>query len=387
MLITIRLATLGNFRRELYQVSKNIELKAYCSDMNRARQVCAKLGAHLAREHWQRDTYFVVRQDRLKLRESNKFGPCLIHYRRIDDPSLRESSYTKIDLPDNATVLRDLLSSALGIRIVVEKHRETFVLNSALINLDTLSELGSFVEIEVDAETSTVQEPLTYAKQLKKAFDISEIDIVPWSYSDLLAAHQNARHWLAQLASSPRAGQLFLIDGPSASGKSTLAARLKKTPNCSISFARRHCTRQPRLDEEDEYIFVSYDEFQSMAHTGQFVEHRNFEFGMSYGLSWDEAMPPLMQRHHVIAIMNWGNASHIRRIFPRAKIILAKASQQTLRRRLLSRGIHNQEQLEERLTNAARFAGYEELYDLIVSNEDGELDEAVETITRYICGR
>jgi predicted adenylyl cyclase CyaB len=365
-------------------MSKNIELKAYWSDMNRARHVCAALGAHLARNHCQRDTYFAVRQDRLKLRESDKFGSCLIYYRRIDDPSLRESSYTKIDLSDNASAWRDLLSNAVGIRIVVEKHRETFVLNSALINLDTISELGSFIEIEVHAEKCGDQEALSYAQQLKKAFDISEIDIVPWSYSDLLAAYQNAKRWRAELASPTHAGQLFLIDGPSASGKSTLAARVGRTANSSARFARRHCTRQRRVDEEDEYIFVSYDEFQSMARAGQFVEHRNFEFGMSYGLAWDEAMPPLMQGKNVIAIMNWGNASHVRRIFPPAKVILAKASQDTLRRRLLSRRIHNEAQLEERLTNASRFSGHEELYDLIVSNEDGELEKAVETISRYV---
>ena len=366
-------------------MSKNIELKAYCSDLDRARQTCARLGARLARDHWQRDTYFAVSRDRLKLRESDKFGACIIHYRRTNVPSLRDSSYTKIDLSDNAKALRDLLSDAVGVRIVVEKRRETYVLDSALINLDRIAELGCFVEIEVDIEDRGEQKAVSYARRLKETLNIAEIDIVPWSYSELLATYQNAKKWRGKLEESSNSGQLFLIDGPSGSGKSTLAARLRQDTALALSFARRHCTRERRMNEEDEYIFISNEEFASMARAGDFLEHRNFEFGMSYGLAWDEAMRPLTHGKSVLAVMNWGNAKHVRRMFPTAKLILASASQRTLRQRLVSRGIHNPEQLAERLTNAQRFAGHENLYDLIVSNEDGELEIAVATITDYVC--
>ncbi len=337
-------------------MSKNIEVKAYCFDLDRARQVCASLDARLARDHQQRDTYFAVLQDRLKLRESDKFGSCIIHYRRVDDPSLRESSYTKVDLPNNAAALRDLLSSAIGVRIIVEKHRETYVLDPALINLDTVAELGSFIEIEVDVEQGDAQKALAYAHRLKSAFQISETDIVPWSYSELLAVYQNAKKWRDRLAKFPNRGRLFLIDGPSGSGKSTIATRLRQNNSLGLCLARRHCTRPRRANEEDEYIFVSNEEFTALAWAGQFLEHRNFEFGMSYGLSWQEAIQPMVQGKDVLAVVNWGNAKHIKRIFPDANLILATASQDTLRRRLIARGTHNSEQLEERLTNAERFS-------------------------------
>ena len=365
-------------------MSKNIEVKAYCPVLDSAREVCLKLGASLLRDHQQRDTYFAVPHDRLKLRESDKFGSCIIHYRRVDISSLRESSYTKIDLPGNAAVLRDVLSSAVGVRIIVEKHRQTYALDSALINLDTVGELGSFIEIEVDAEQGAEEKAFSYARWLKEQLKMSETDIVPVSYSELLPAYQRAKNWRNRLAASSNPGQLFLIDGPSGSGKSTVAARLRQSNGLGLTFARRHCTRNPRFNEEDEYIFVSNDEFAKMARAGDFLEHRNFEFGMSYGLAWDEAVHPMAQGKNVLAIINWGNAKHIRRIFPEARIILATASQDALRRRLISRGIHNPEQLAERLANARRFSGDDEAYDLVVSNEDGELDNVIAKIAGYI---
>lgn len=370
---------------KLNEMSKNIEFKAYCLDLDRVRQACASLGAHLARDHRQRDTYFSVPHNRLKLRESDKYGSSLIHYRRADLSSIRESTYTKIDLPDaTASAVGDALSDDVGTLVVVEKHRQSYTLDSALINLDTVEGLGSFVEIEIDVEQVGEERAFERARWLKDKLNISEIDIVPVSYSDLVTAYQRAKSWRDGLATLSNPGHIFLVDGPSASGKSTVAARLRQANALDLTFARRHCTRKRRMNEEDEYIFVSNDEFAKMAHAGNFLEHRNFEFGMSYGLSWDEAVRPMTQGKNVLAIMNWGNALHVRRVFPEAKIILTTAAQETLRRRLITRGIHNLEQLTERLGNAKRFSGYNEIYDLIVSNEDGRLNEVISTVADFI---
>jgi guanylate kinase len=366
-------------------MSKNIEFKAYCLDLDRARQTCERLGALLARDHRQRDTYFAVPRNRLKLRESDKYGSCLIHYRRADLSSIRESTYTKIDLPPaSASAVGDALSEDVGTLVVVEKHRQSYTLDSALINLDTVQELGSFIEIEIDVEHIGDERAFEYARWLKDQLDISEIDIVPVSYSDLVKVYQRAKNWRGELAIASNPGRLFLVDGPSASGKSTVAARLRQANALDLTFARRHCTRKRRVNEEDEYIFVSNDEFARMAHAGDFLEYRNFEFGMSYGLSWDEAVRPMTQGKNALAIMNWGNARHVRRIFPEAKIILTIASQDTLRRRLIARGIHNPEQLTERLGNARRFSGHNEIYDLVVSNEDGQLDDVISRVADYM---
>src|SRR5882724_536259 len=164
---------MGVCRLELNRMSKNIEFKAYCLDLDRVRQACVRLGAHLVRDHRQRDTYFAVPRNRLKLRESDKYGSCLIHYRRADLSAIRESTYTKIDLPAaKASAVGDALSDDVGILVSVEKHRQSYTLDSALINLDTVEELGSFIEIEIDVEQIGDERAFEYARWLKDQLNI-----------------------------------------------------------------------------------------------------------------------------------------------------------------------------------------------------------------------
>ncbi len=366
-------------------MSKNIEAKAYCGDPDRARRICERLGARFVRRHRQRDTYFVVPHGRLKLRESDRLDPMLIHYDRLDMPAIRESSFTLVKLSPPVDELRNVLSKALGVRIVTDKQRDTYLMEGALVNLDTIAGLGEFLEIEVQVEGLGCEaRAREHAGRLKREFEVEENDLIPWSYADLLAMYRQARMWRKRLAQTAGAGHLFLVDGPSGAGKTTASEALWRDSALRLKFVRRHCTRRPRSEQENEYVFVSPDKFRSMAACGDFLDFRDFEFGMSYGLAWKDALEPLLAGQNAVAIMNWGNARHIRRAFPEARLILSIASVETLRRRLVARGIHDDAQLAERLENAQRFSRNSSDYDLLVQNEDGRLDAAVEEIKQYV---
>ena len=91
-------------------------------------------------------------------------------------------------------------------------------------------------------------------------------------------------------------GTLFLLDGASCSGKSTLVDRLTADPTLPIDLIPRCSTRERRPDDQPrrEYLFVSRDAFVDLARAGGFIEYRDFQFGMSYGLPWAEAFAPLL---------------------------------------------------------------------------------------------
>ena len=74
-------------------------------------------------EGWlhQTDTYFQVPQGRLKLREEGPVAQ-LIFYERANETVARESRYRLVPVSD-PTGLKDALSDALGVLIVVEKSR------------------------------------------------------------------------------------------------------------------------------------------------------------------------------------------------------------------------------------------------------------------------
>ena len=105
---------------------RNLELKVACDPIAfaHARSVAAALAA-VTRLH-QRDTYFVVRRGRLKLREirheEGRASAELIGYDRPDDASARWSIYHRATIaPEETPALLAALTGTLGLRIVVDK--------------------------------------------------------------------------------------------------------------------------------------------------------------------------------------------------------------------------------------------------------------------------
>jgi guanylate kinase len=182
---------------------------------------------------------------------------------------------------------------------------------------------------------------------------------------------------------------LFLLDGASCSGKSTLVDRLAADPTLPIELVPRCSTRERRSDDRPrrEYVFVSREQFVELARSGGFIEYRDFQFGMSYGLPWAEAFAPLLKGRHGLAVINLGNVRHVKTLLPEAVTILVDAPLATIRQRLIARGLNTQEQIDERLTNAARVELYRPFYDHVVTNDDGTLTKAQDVLRTLILSR
>jgi adenylate cyclase, class 2 len=137
----------------------------------------------------QRDTYFRVSQGRLKLREEKGAAPHLIAYERPDLSEQRESRYRIVEVQD-AEELKAALAGALSIKVVVSKERRLFIWEGNVrIHFDSVDGLGSFIEFEAIASTSSdlSREEAQVAK-LRKAFGITDADLIASSYSDLVLA-------------------------------------------------------------------------------------------------------------------------------------------------------------------------------------------------------
>lgn len=366
-------------------MSVNIEFKAHISDPDLVKRYCIALGAHLTRDDRQIDTYFSLTSGYLKLRANGEAAAQLIHYDRLATPTARESNFSIVDVSPVWRPLQAVLSTALGVRAEVVKHRSRFELPTALINVDTVEGLGHFAEVEVDVQrTGSVEAANAFALELRQKLQIRIEDFVSWSYSELLTMYRVASEWRARLASAERPGTLFLIDGPSGSGKTTLTQSLIASSG-ELAFVPRYSTRARRsAGTEDEYRFVTMDEFRQIAQSGGFLEFRDFEFGMSYGLAWEDIMAPLLAGRNAVALVNLGNIHHIRRVFPEAVKILITSPMSTLQHRLVQRGYNNAEQIEERLQNARLVNSYRSAYDYVIDNDDGALQASVEKLVRIV---
>ncbi|MFQ6672900.1 MAG: guanylate kinase, partial [Candidatus Tectimicrobiota bacterium] len=177
-------------------------------------------------------------------------------------------------------------------------------------------------------------------------------------------------------------GKLFVIDGPSGSGKSTILHAVEADPTLELTHVKRRTTRQrrPGDDAEGNYEFVSHDAFRRMVEAGAFLEWKDYLFGMSYGTPRGEVEALLEAGRNVVAIINLGNLPTVKEAIPDAVGIFITTALSDLEQRLRARGNHTEEQIAERLGNAAASTRLEPLYDHVVSNDDDRLEACLHEV-------
>lgn len=165
----------------------NIEFKARCAGLDRARAVLHAEQAIGPTVDRQIDTYFRVPHGRLKLREGT-VERALIHYDRSDDAGPKRSDVTLYPTGPDASALKAALTAALGVRVVVDKTREIYFVGNVKVHLDRVERLGTFVEVEAIADDTHRTEEVLRAQceRFLTAFRIPAADLVAVSYSDLL---------------------------------------------------------------------------------------------------------------------------------------------------------------------------------------------------------
>jgi adenylate cyclase class IV len=177
----------------------NLEFKARLRNPATIYRVLAEHDIPLAATLRQTDTYFQVENGRLKLREIEGEKSQLIFYVRPDAAEVKRSDYS-IAPVKSAAALREVLGAACGIRAVVKKIRELYLLprqSSRLagaqtdarnrLHLDTVDGLGKFLEIEVILQKGESPEQAGQeARAWLQDFDIAPEDLMKGSYADLL---------------------------------------------------------------------------------------------------------------------------------------------------------------------------------------------------------
>ncbi|MEN3039425.1 MAG: class IV adenylate cyclase [Candidatus Kryptonium sp.] len=168
---------------------RNLEIKAEITKPDLAEKIAIEIGAKLVNEFVQVDTYFDVKDGRLKLREFDSGEAELIFYRRMENNFERWSDYEIVKV-NNSEDLKNLLSKSLGVKIVVEKRRKVYIYKNARIHIDKVKGLGDFVEFEViySGDEKQVEELMKF---LINAFGLKRGSFIKVSYSDLLLQKQN----------------------------------------------------------------------------------------------------------------------------------------------------------------------------------------------------
>lgn len=164
----------------------NIELKAYCKNKMKIREILLSIGAERNGTHQQTDTYFHSKSGILMLREGN-IENNLIHYIREDKKGAKKSQVNIYPTALNST-LKEILEKTIGTACIVVKTRENYFIDNVIFHIDTVDGLGDFVEIKaMDSDRSIPIEKLhEQCNKYIKDLEINMKDLISESYSYLL---------------------------------------------------------------------------------------------------------------------------------------------------------------------------------------------------------
>jgi guanylate kinase len=291
----------------------------------------------------------------------------------IDDPASLERT------------LADLGASRAEGQADDVQRRVTFATDRWIVHVDTVVDGVHCVEADVFDDGASNDEQL--AGDLQRELGISQLDVLPWSYAQLGLMLRRAEQYRAQLGDELE--RVYFLDGPSGAGKSTVAAALRRRFVGRGEYVRRCTTRAPRPgpEDRDEYRHLTVEAYQAHVDKGEFVESRDFLFGMSYGLRWADVAAALAATDGpVFGLVNLGSVRHLRIVAPTANRLLLTVPLDTVRRRLEARGAHDTAALDERLQNARSLEGMDHLYDFVIVNGDGDLDETVDRAAAIMLG-
>lgn len=172
----------------------------------------------------------------------------------------------------------------------------------------------------------------------------------------------------------PRSGRsrLLVLAGPTAVGKGTVAAEIKKNhPEIFLSVSAT--TRAPRPGEVDgeHYYFVDDTEFDRLIDSGELLEHATVHNSHRYGTPRAPIERVLAEQRTVLLEIDLQGARQVRSNDPSAALVfLLPPSWAELVERLVGRGTEDDAERARRLRTARGELAAQSEFDFSVVNDD-----------------
>ena len=178
-------------------------------------------------------------------------------------------------------------------------------------------------------------------------------------------------------------GRVYIISGPSGSGKDTVMKKLfERMPEIAFSISSITRPMRPGEVEGEKYNFISRERFEQMIQNDELLEHNVF-VGNYYGTPKAPVINCIESGRDMLIEVDVNGAAQIRRKLSDAiSIFVMPPSLEALKNRLNGRGTDDADIIEKRLNEALREIASAKDYDYIVINDN--LDTAVDDFVKIM---
>ncbi len=185
--------------------------------------------------------------------------------------------------------------------------------------------------------------------------------------------------------SAPPPNLLLVVSGSSGAGKDTVIDRMKEL-QLPVAHVVTATTRQRRSGETDgvHYHFMTVERFNEMVERGEMLEWARV-YHNYYGVPRFAVINALKSGKDVVVKVDVQGAATIRRTVPGAVLLFIRPpSMEELEKRLRNRKSESSAEIAVRLGKAVDEYGQLPIFDYVLTNHEGRLDEVVDEVRSVI---
>lgn len=178
---------------------------------------------------------------------------------------------------------------------------------------------------------------------------------------------------------------LIVISGPSGVGKDSVVKELLRR-NDNLDFVVTATSREKREKEQNgvDYFFVTKEEFERMKRDNELLED-SLVYGQYKGIPKKSVLAVWARGKDVILRIDFQGAMKIKNLYPETLMIfLLPTSEDELRKRLIDRKTETPETIELRMATTRKEMESISIFDYMVYNPHGKMNEAVRNIETII---